>query len=98
MEGLQIKEYECIGKGNIEEPGRNVKAKSGLNKSILDQGGLNSGGSLNTSSFGREGCWLRSIPGIPHSDVHVVGTRQKKTEYHRLFSDARYVGMRKMQM
>jgi len=25
-------------KGNMEQPGRNVKAKSGLNKSILDQG------------------------------------------------------------
>jgi putative transposase len=25
-------------KGTIEDPGRNVKAKSGLNKSILDQG------------------------------------------------------------
>lgn len=25
-------------KGTVEEPGKNVKAKSGLNKSILDQG------------------------------------------------------------
>jgi len=25
-------------KGTVEKPGRNVKAKSGLNKAILDQG------------------------------------------------------------
>jgi hypothetical protein len=54
--------------------------------------------SLITSSSGGEECWLKSIPGILHSDARVVGTRQKKTEYHRMFSDARYVGMRKMQM
>ena len=38
VEGLQIKNMSASAKGSIEEPGRNVKAKSGLNKSILDQG------------------------------------------------------------
>ncbi len=38
MEGLNIKNMSASAKGTIEEPGRSVKAKSGLNKSILDQG------------------------------------------------------------
>lgn len=38
IENLKISNMSKSAKGNIEEPGRNVKAKSGLNKSILDQG------------------------------------------------------------
>ena len=38
VEKLQIKNMSASAKGSIEEPGRRVKAKSGLNKSILDQG------------------------------------------------------------
>ncbi|MFP4168693.1 MAG: RNA-guided endonuclease InsQ/TnpB family protein [Desulfonatronovibrionaceae bacterium] len=37
-EDLQIKNMSCSAKGTQEEPGKNVRAKSGLNKSILDQG------------------------------------------------------------
>ncbi len=38
VEELKIRNMSASAKGTIEEPGRNVKAKSGLNKSILDQG------------------------------------------------------------
>jgi putative transposase len=38
IEDLQISNMSKSAKGDIEQPGRNVKAKSGLNKSILDQG------------------------------------------------------------
>ncbi|MEN8230356.1 MAG: transposase [Bacteroidota bacterium] len=38
VEELQIRNMSASAKGSIEEPGRNIKAKSGLNKSILDQG------------------------------------------------------------
>lgn len=38
MEDLKIKNMSKSAKGDIQDPGRNVKAKSGLNKSILDQG------------------------------------------------------------
>ena len=38
VEGLQIRNMSASAKGTIEEPGRNVRAKAGLNKSILDQG------------------------------------------------------------
>ncbi len=38
VEGLNIKNMSSSARGTIEEPGRMVRAKSGLNKSILDQG------------------------------------------------------------
>jgi IS605 OrfB family transposase len=38
IEDLKVSNMSRSAKGTIEEPGRNVKAKSGLNKSILDQG------------------------------------------------------------
>ncbi len=38
VEALKIKNMSKSAKGDMQNPGRNVKAKSGLNKSILDQG------------------------------------------------------------
>jgi putative transposase len=38
IEDLQVKNMSRSAKGNAENPGKNVQAKSGLNKSILDQG------------------------------------------------------------
>ena len=38
LEDLQVKNMSRSAKGTMDEPGRNVAAKSGLNKSILDQG------------------------------------------------------------
>ena len=38
IEDLQIGNMSKSSKGTIENPGKNVKAKSGLNKAILDQG------------------------------------------------------------
>ena len=38
VEVLQIRNMSASARGSIEEPGKMVKAKSGLNKSILDQG------------------------------------------------------------
>jgi putative transposase len=38
IEKLQVKNMTRSAKGTIETPGRNVAAKSGLNRSILDQG------------------------------------------------------------
>src|SRR2546430_488803 len=35
---LQVKHMSTSAKGTVEEPGKNVAAKSGLNKAILDQG------------------------------------------------------------
>ncbi len=38
VEKLQVKNMSASARGTIEEPGRCVRAKSGLNRSILDQG------------------------------------------------------------
>ena len=38
MEDLKVRNMSRSASGTIEQPGRNVRAKSGLNKSILDQG------------------------------------------------------------
>jgi putative transposase len=38
VEDLQVRNMSKSAKGSAEAPGRNVRAKSGLNKSILDQG------------------------------------------------------------
>ena len=38
IEDLQVRNMSKSAAGTVENPGRNVRAKSGLNKSILDQG------------------------------------------------------------
>lgn len=38
VEDLKVRNMSKSSKGNIENPGKNIKAKSGLNRSILDQG------------------------------------------------------------
>ena len=38
VEALKIMNMSKSSKGTLDEPGRRVKAKSGLNKAILDQG------------------------------------------------------------
>jgi putative transposase len=38
MEDLKVKNMSKSASGSVENPGKNVSAKSGLNKSILDQG------------------------------------------------------------
>lgn len=38
IEDLQVKNMSKSAAGTIEQPGKNVRAKSGLNKAILDQG------------------------------------------------------------
>lgn len=38
VEDLQVKSVSASSSGTVEQPGVNVRAKSGLNRSILDQG------------------------------------------------------------
>jgi putative transposase len=38
MEDLQVKNMSKSAKGTVDQPGRHVRAKSGLNRAILDQG------------------------------------------------------------
>ena len=38
LEDLKVSNMSKSAKGTIDEPGKSVKAKSSLNRSILDQG------------------------------------------------------------
>jgi len=61
-EGLQIRNMSASAKGSIEEPGRSVKAKSGLNKSILDQGWYEFRRQLDYKLFWRGGMLVEVNP------------------------------------
>jgi len=62
VEGLQISNMSASAKGTIEEPGRSVKAKSGLNKSILDQGWFEFRRQLDYKLFWRGGILVEVNP------------------------------------
>ncbi|HEC43369.1 MAG TPA: transposase [Bacteroides sp.] len=62
VEGLQVRNMSASAKGTIEEPGRSVKAKSGLNKSILDQGWFEFRRQLDYKLFWRGGMMVEVNP------------------------------------
>ena len=62
VEGLQVRNMSASAKGTIEEPGRSVKAKSGLNKSILDQGWFEFRRQLDYKLFWRGGMLVEVNP------------------------------------
>jgi len=62
VEGLQIRNMSASARGSIEEPGRHVKAKSGLNKSILDQGWFEFQRQLDYKLFWRGGMLVEVNP------------------------------------
>jgi len=62
VEGLKIKNMSASAKGTIEEPGSMVKAKSGLNKSILDQGWYEFRRQLDYKLFWRGGMLVEVNP------------------------------------
>ena len=49
IEDLKVRNMSRSASGTFELPGKNVRARSGLNKSILDQGCSGFDGSLSTS-------------------------------------------------
>ena len=61
VEDLQVKNMSRSASGTLAEPGRKVRAKSGLNKSILDQGWGEFGRQLDYKSAWKGG-WLVAVP------------------------------------
>jgi putative transposase len=61
VEDLRISNMSRSASGTLEDPGRNVSAKSGLNKAILDQGWGEFGRQLDYKSAW-EGGWLVAVP------------------------------------
>ena len=62
IEDLKIKNMSASAKGTMEKPGKNVKAKSGLNRSILDQGWGEFGRQLNYKQQWRGGLLIKVPP------------------------------------
>jgi putative transposase len=61
LEDLPVKNMSASAKGTIEQPGRNVRAKSGLNTSILDQGWFEFRRQLDYK-LAWAGGWLIAVP------------------------------------
>ncbi|AOU97721.1 cytosine methyltransferase [Acidihalobacter yilgarnensis] len=61
IEDLQVRNMSTSAAGNTEKPGRNVRAKSGLNKSILDQGWFEFRRQLDYK-LAWSGGWLVAVP------------------------------------
>ena len=61
VEDLQVRNMSRSASGTLEAPGRNVRAKSGLNKAILDQGWGELGRQLDYKSVWQGG-WLVAVP------------------------------------
>jgi hypothetical protein len=114
VEKLNIRGMSRSARGTEEEPGRNVKAKSGLNKSILDQGWYEfkrqldykldwKGGSLveanyHSSLTGKEEALLKQITTTHLKGARVVVTHRKRIVNHRLFLYVWPVDTRRMLM
>ncbi|MDF1484594.1 transposase, partial [Ramlibacter sp. H39-3-26] len=58
---LQVRNMSRSAAGTAEQPGKNVRAKSGLNKSILDQGWFEFRCQLDYK-LGWNGGWLIAVP------------------------------------
>ncbi|AOI72764.1 RNA-guided endonuclease InsQ/TnpB family protein [Burkholderia ubonensis] len=61
IEDLQVRNMSKSAAGNTETPGKNVRAKSGLNKSILDQGWFEFRRQLDYK-LAWNGGWLIAVP------------------------------------
>ena len=61
IEDLQVKNMSKSAKGNSEQPGRNVRQKCGLNRSILDQGWAEFRRQLDYK-LAWNGGWLIAVP------------------------------------
>ncbi|HDK03317.1 MAG TPA: transposase, partial [Gammaproteobacteria bacterium] len=61
IEDLQVRNLSKSAAGSTEKPGRNVRAKSGLNKSILDQGWFEFRRQLDYK-LAWKGGWLVAVP------------------------------------
>lgn len=85
IKDLQVRNMSKSASGSAEAPGKNVQAKSGLNKSILDQGWY---GTMGYSSL--------FLPRTPAGLVRNVAMCRQRTVRRKLGSGAWHVALRKM--
>lgn len=95
IEGLKVSNMSKSAKGTADQHGRNVKAKSGLNRAILVRAGMNYVASLSTSSFGVVvRCWQSTQP-TQVKNVPVVVIQRKRTARHKASSNVWNVDIRR---
>ena len=83
VEKLKIKNMSQSASGTIDEPGNNVSAKSGLNKSILDQGWYEFGRQLDYKSYWRGGLVVEVSPHYTSqrcSCCQIIDARNRQTQ------------------
>ena len=84
MEELQIRNMSSSARGTIEEPGRMVRAKSGLNKSILDQGWFEFRRQLEYKLFWRGGMLVEVNPRHTSQTCSCCGHTAKENRVSRV--------------
>jgi putative transposase len=77
MEDMKVKNMSRSVSGSLENPGRNVRAKSGLNKSILDQGWFEFRRQLAYKLAWSGGTLLAVAPQYTSQTCHVCGNVDK---------------------
>ena len=87
VEDLKIKSMSKSASGTIESPGTNVKQKSGLNKSILDQGWSEFLRQLNYKQLWSGGCVIPVCPRNTSRKCHECGfvspdNRKTQASFH----------------
>jgi putative transposase len=80
MEKLEVKNMTRSAKGTLDNPGKNVNAKSGLNRSILDKGWSAFCRMLEYKQDWQGGRCFLFLPSIPASDVQSVAACLRTTE------------------
>lgn len=83
VEDLKVKNMSKSAKGDMDSPGRNVSAKSGLNKSILDQGWYEFRRQLDYKTYWRGGQLIEVSPQYTSqtcSNCHHIASANRQTQ------------------
>ncbi|EBX4512375.1 hypothetical protein DSA95_16430 [Salmonella enterica subsp. enterica serovar Plymouth] len=91
IENLKVKNLSGSAAGTVSQPGGDVRAKSGLNRSIPDLGGMKCAASLSTGSSGGVGRYLLFRQRTQASVARAVVIQRKKIACHKVNSGARRV-------
>ncbi len=98
IEDLKVSNMSKSAAGTVSQPGRNVRAKSGLNRSILDQGWYEMRRQLEYKQLWRAVRCLLFRQRIQASVARTVVIQRKRTACHKVNSDARYVDIQRTPM
>ncbi len=93
IEDLKVSNMSKSAKGTAERPGRNIRAKSGLNRSILDQGWYEMRRQLEYKQLWRGGQVLAIPPAYTSQRCACCGHTAKETVKRKVNSCVRYAAI-----